>query len=110
MEKHCFGGGLRHSLHGKQLFNRRLPNGADRLEGAQQRPCARFADAFNLGQRADQRVFFVLLLMIADGKAVHLFLNGGDKRKRLPFRVDSNLPAIRRDCAGAMAVILHHAK
>ena len=50
MEKHCFGGGLRHSLHGKQLFNRRLPNGADRLEGAQQRPCARFADAFNLGQ------------------------------------------------------------
>ena len=57
MEKHCFGSGLRHSLHGKQLFNRRLPNGADRLEGAQQRPCARFADAFNLGQRADQRVF-----------------------------------------------------
>lgn len=60
--KHCFGGGLRHSLHGKQLFNRRLPNGADRLEGAQQRPCARFADAFNLGQRADQRVFLCFCL------------------------------------------------
>lgn len=62
MEKHCFGSGLRHSLHGKQLFNRRLPNGADRLEGAQQRPCARFADAFNLGQRADQRVFLCFCL------------------------------------------------
>ncbi len=55
-------------------------------------------------------IFLSQLAVIADGKAVHLVLNGGNERKRASVGIDGNFAAVFRDGARPVPVVLYHAE
>ena len=73
----CIAG--RDTLYRAQVLHRRLLNFGDGFEVFQEGFCLFFADAGNIGQRGRNRTLGVLLLVVADGKAVDLLLDGGNQ-------------------------------
>lgn len=48
--------------------------------------------------------------VVPDSPAVHLLLDGGDQSESRPLGIDGDFPAVHRDGAGAVVIVLHHAE
>ncbi len=104
------GGRLGHAGGRRQLREVGLPDGGDGPELAQQGPGPHGADALDGGQGGGNRRLFPQGVVVADGEAVDLVLDGRHQRERAAAGADGDFAAVLRDGAGAVAAVLDHAE
>ena len=74
------------------------------------RPGPGFAYPVDAGEGGADGGRLALLPVVPDSPAVHLLLDGGDQSESRPLGIDGDFPAVHRDGAGAVVIVLHHAE